>query len=404
MLGKTIMVSFTTLRRDNARLRLCFVSSFPPNRGYLAEYAYYLVKHLSEKEDIEIIVLADKFQQSERIEEGKVKYLEKVTCVRCWERNKSISLFNIIANLWKFKPDIVHFNCGIMSWGKSRIVNFVGILIPLITKLLGYHILVTLHNIGETIDPQKLEMFKLKRLNRFGLWLAIKFLSQVNIAVPLRRYAKILKQKYKAKSVQYIPHGTLGALVNQVTTGGKTVLTFGFFSEHKNLPLLIQAVREIHENDGDVKLVIAGSSHPNRPGYLENIKKTYGHESFILFTGYVPEQKLKELFEKSTVVVLPYLFSVGSSGVFHLACSFGKPIIISDLPDYKDMLEAEGGAAILIPPEDRQTLIESIRRMIHDQQLQKELGERSLKMAESLNFNHVSQKYVNLYRKIITSQ
>ncbi len=386
--------------RNHGKLRLCFISSFPPNRGYLAEYAYQLINGLARNENIEkIVILADKIQSPEGTE--KVVYPEKVKCVRCWARNKPASLPRILSNLRKFSPDIVHFNCGLMSWGKSRIVNFLGSLMPLTVKLLGYPVLVTLHNMGEAVNSDKLGIYRLNRLNSFGLWLATKLLSKVNVVVPLKRYAQILKQKYHAENVQYIPHGTLGAIVNHVTTGGKTVLTFGHFSEHKNLPLLIQAVKEIRENDGSLKLVVAGDSHPNRPGYLENIKKTYGHEPFIVFTGYVNDEKLKDLFETSTVVVLPYLFSVGSSGVFHLACSFGKPVIISDLPDYRDMLEAEGGAAILVPADDKQTLIESIKKVVGDMQLQKRLGEQNLKMAENLSFEHIGQRYVDLYRRII---
>jgi hypothetical protein len=96
-----------------------FYFIFPPNRGYLAEYAYQLINGLARNENIEkIVILADKIQSPEGPE--KVVCPEKVKCVRCWTRNKPASLLGILSNLRRFSPDIVHFNCGLMSWGKAE--------------------------------------------------------------------------------------------------------------------------------------------------------------------------------------------------------------------------------------------------------------------------------------------
>lgn len=83
-----------------------------------------------------------------------------------------------------------------------------------------------------------------------------------------------------------------------------------------------------------VKLVIARSSHPNYPNFLDKYKSE-NCLPCVQFTGYVPESQLPSLLEKVDVVVLPYFTCTGTSGVAHLVSSYGVPIIATDLPEFR---------------------------------------------------------------------
>ncbi len=408
-------------------MKICLVSSYPPNRGSLAEYSYNMLKELVKKREIsKIIVLANKHNYAPSVErEGKI------TVARCWKNNNALSLLGILAEVIKHRPSLVHFNLHLMSWGRTRTNNFVGGIMPLAVRSLGYPVVVSLHNIGETIRLEEVKGISPSRLNKLGLRVVTKLLLSVDrVSVTLGHYVSILKRRYGAKNVVYIPHGSFEIRAEKAQTGGKTILAFGHFSKHKNLRMLIEAFQEIREKDEEVRLVVAGASHPNFPGYLEDIKRRYERTPNITFTGFVPQDKLDEVFNSSTVVVLPYLTSTGSSGVFHLACQYAKPVIMSDIPDFRKMLKEEGitthktlhtsiynevvdnpynpiystqdpaDQAELIPPNDIDSLKRAIAELIYNEYMQWKLGERNLNLARQHSLDKLCQRYLELYEGI----
>ena len=62
----------------------------------------------------------------------------------------------------------------------------------------------------------------------------------------------------------------------------------------------------------------------------------------VEFTGYVEEDDIPQLFRSASVLVLPYSSATGASGVAHLACEFGVPIISAGIDDFREMAWDEG--------------------------------------------------------------
>ena len=84
------------------------------------------------------------------------------------------------------------------------------------------------------------------------------------------------------------------------------------------------------------------------PGYIETIAEEMKDDPHIEFTGYVQEDDIAELFRKASVLVLPYSSAAGASGVAHLACEFGVPIVSAGIDDFRDMARDEGLSLIHI--------------------------------------------------------
>ncbi|NLE06215.1 MAG: hypothetical protein GX638_15615, partial [Crenarchaeota archaeon] len=119
-------------------MRICFISSYPPNRARLSEYAYNLITELSKKPGIEkIYVIADKIEGTNKNVSGP----GNVSVLRVWKSDNIFSILSVLMLLFKINPDVVHFNVHFQSWGKSRIVNFVGMALIFISKLLGFKVL-----------------------------------------------------------------------------------------------------------------------------------------------------------------------------------------------------------------------------------------------------------------------
>jgi glycosyltransferase involved in cell wall biosynthesis len=378
-------------------MKICFVSAYPPNKGNLAEYGYYLVNELIKHDAInELTVLANSTSNSNRIEKfGKIKI------IRCWKNNSLKIPFDIIKTLKKENSDIVHFNLHMMSWGESKISNFLGALTPYLVKiLLKKKVVITLHNIREAVNVKELGMEE-NPFIIFGARIATKALLSVDkVIVTLNRFRKILEQKYKKRNIIRIFHGTVGRKVKKIKVGGKKILTFGFWRENKNLPLLIEIFQKLYKEDKKIRLIVAGDSHPAFPGYLDKLKEKYKGVEGITFTGYVPEEKLGRLFSSSTFLVLPYTTATGTSGVVHLAASYGKPVIISDLPEVRETAKEEELRLILVPKNDKKAFERAIKTLLKNKKLQKQIVEKNLISAEKYSFSNVAKQYIKVFKEL----
>ena len=74
---------------------------------------------------------------------------------------------------------------------------------------------------------------------------------------------------------------------------------------------------------------------------MESVAARFQDNPRIHFTGYVEEDEIAELFRTASVLVMPYSSATGASGVAHLACEFGVPIVSADIHDFRGMAEDE---------------------------------------------------------------
>jgi glycosyltransferase involved in cell wall biosynthesis len=163
---------------------------------------------------------------------------------------------------------------------------------------------------------------------------------------------------------------------------------------HKGLPLMFEAFEKIVKEKSNIKLVVAGSNHPNFPNYLEEFGKA--HTPNVEFSGYVPRQKLGSVFRMADVVVLPYNATPGTSGVFHLACGYGRPIVASDLPEIRELVN-DGASAILVPPDDVDALKEAILTVLSNKEIATKMSEQNLNFAQRESWSSVAKAYEDAY-------
>ncbi len=142
---------------------------------------------------------------------------------------------------------------------------------------------------------------------------------------------------------------------------------------------MFEAFEKITKKKSNIKLVVAGSNHPNFPHYLDEFIKyilpTLNSQVMSL------QEKLASVFRKADVVVLPYNAAPGTSGVFHLACGYGRPIVASDLPEIREMVN-DGASAILVPPGDADALKNAILKVLFDKELATKMSDQNLNFAQ----------------------
>lgn len=155
-------------------------------------------------------------------------------------------------------------------------------------------------------------------------------------------------------------------------------LHVGVLEKRKNLGMLITAFDRLVQQKGyeDIRLVFVGQRGPRETlddhDYLTGLVASLGLTDRVDFTGYVAQEKLANYFQNA----LGYVFPSANEG-FGLpvleAFSFGLPVIISR---QGALMEVAGDAALVLGKNDSEALFQSMKLLVDDLELRKELGEK----------------------------
>ncbi len=373
-------------------MKVCLVTSFPPSQGGLSEYGLHIAQELQRNPFIRLTVLADRISAAE-------PELEDYSVQRCWSFNDPTSSLHILNAILKLKPDVVWFNLLFSTFGRNPLVAFAGLLTPLLSRLTGCYTHVTLHHLMDTVDLKDAGVRYTHTYRLFGAAATKMLLLANSVSVLMPGYRKILHEKYGRDNVHLRSHGILSREPEYPNLSRRgdpehRILAFGKWGTYKRLELMIEAFQYVSDALPHAKLVIAGGNHPSAAGYVESMRKEYSGNSKIEFTGYVHEKELPDLFQSSSVTVMPYSSSTGSSGVAHLACAYGVPIVCADLEDFRQMSDGEGMAIEFYRPGDANDLAACLIRFLTDPARQQAMAEQNFSAALRMTMPNIVLKYL----------
>ncbi|WP_425076760.1 glycosyltransferase [Psychroserpens sp. S379A] len=393
-------------------MKLAIVTSYPPSKVTLNEYAFHLVKHFRQKNEVsEIILLTDKTEADKELSfEGQGC---KITVRECWSFNSYENLFSVTKAINSTQPDAVLFNLQFMKFGDKKVAAALGLMLPLVCKLKGITNIVLLHNILEEVDLNSAgftsNKFMRKIYGFIGSSITRLILQADVVAVTMQKYVDVLERKYKTKNVMLIPHGTFETATEQpnyeLPDGPMQIMTFGKFGTYKKVEHMIEAVQLVRQRTGlDLEVVVAGTDNPNVPGYLDQVKTTYKHIDQLRFTGYVEESDVPKLFKESAVVVFPYTSTTGSSGVLHQAGSYGKAVVMPNLGDLALLVKDEGYQGEFFEPQSVESLADAIEAIVTNTAYMKQLGVANFEAANAFPMDKITQRYIDTFQAIEASK
>ena len=86
----------------------------------------------------------------------------------------------------------------------------------------------------------------------------------------------------------------------------------------------------------------------------------------------------------------------GTSGVFHLACGYGKTIIASDLPEIRALIK-EGADALLVPVGQPEKLRDAIRYALNNPMKAYDISHRNNSYAHRHTWDKIAEKFETIY-------
>ncbi|HEU5401469.1 MAG TPA: glycosyltransferase [Terriglobales bacterium] len=376
-------------------MKICLVTAFPPSRRGLNEYGFHIAKELQRDPLLSLTVLADELPTSN-------PELDDFDVVRCWSFNDIGNPVRLLKAIHHCKPDVVWFNLLFSTFGGKPLPAFAGLATPALSRLRGYYTHVTLHHLMDNINLKDAGV-GFPRIYRAAGYMATRMLLMANsVSVLLPAYRRTLMQRYSGENVHFRAHGILSARPEppDYSLRGKPehrILAFGKWGTYKRLELLIDAFAELSKKMTNVKLVIAGSNHPMTPGYVESVAQKVGNRPNVEFTGYVAEERIPELFRTASVMVMPYSSATGSSGVAHLACEYGVPIISAGVADFKEMAEDEGLAILFYETGNPHSLTSRLMELLRDSELQREMSEQNFSSALRMTMPQIIRQYLRSF-------
>jgi len=198
--------------------------------------------------------------------------------------------------------------------------------------------------------------------------------------------------------VEIVPHGEFAFFAQSgevVEKGGRTILFFGRIVPYKGIEYLIQAGKIIEKQIADVSITIAGEGD-----WTNYEKQIVGDNHFIVHNRFIPDNEVAQLFQKASLVVLPYTYG-SQTGVVSIAATFKKPAIVTDVGNFAEIVE-HGRTGLVIPPRDANALAEAIIKLLADDKLRQQMGNNAYNLVkERFSWDGIAKRTLEVYEKAI---
>jgi glycosyltransferase involved in cell wall biosynthesis len=194
----------------------------------------------------------------------------------------------------------------------------------------------------------------------------------------------------------YLVFGKLGKPEGEVPRRNTfpLVLFFGI-KRNKGIEVFLRALRELQDEGYPVRFLIAGRITPGDEDLFESLGQLKNVE---VKPGYIPNRDLWRVYDACDMVAFPYLRGT-TSGAIHLAYAFKRPVIVSDLECFRDIV-IHGKTGLVVPRGDSVSLAAAIRQMCRDPDSRTRMGEEGYRLACSgrYRWDSIASRTLGVYR------
>ena len=337
-------------------MKVALVSVIYNHGKILAEIGTPLLLAFEEMKEVEKI---DVYTQME--DDGNILENERTTIIPIIDPERPLTYLKLLRLITKSKYDRIVVNSMPTSQGSKNISNLLYLALPIIwSNIYGLEVSVLYHNSPFLNEVGKLGYSGLKNRFKSLIIRAIEkrmYLS-CDVYFLLKLYAEKIKKIIPNARVNWINAGVITGFttlylnkkltsdVIKIVPSGKevTILIYGSWGPQKDISKALEAVKIVKDSGLVVKVIVAGDSNLHFPGYISFFEETLANYKEIIDEriGYVNEVDLYSIFERSDLIILPYVVPGGFSGVLSISMLFGLDIIIPEFEEFKEQLTGYG--------------------------------------------------------------
>lgn len=169
---------------------------------------------------------------------------------------------------------------------------------------------------------------------------------------------------------------------------------------YKGIKEYLEAASLLKAKYPDVNFLLIGPQDKTLATFpLEEISR---YSKVVKYLGH--RSDIPEILFFSDIVVLPSYYREGIPRVLLEAASMGKPIVTTNLPGCKEIVE-DGKNGFLIPPQNAKSLAEAIEKLILNEDLRREMGILSRKkVVEEFDSDIVFRETLHLYADLLKNK
>ncbi|WP_223262740.1 glycosyltransferase family 4 protein [Sphingobium sp. SCG-1] len=221
---------------------------------------------------------------------------------------------------------------------------------------------------------------------------------------------EILQRVYNVddRQISVIPHGVPDRPLIEAEAmkpqfgwaGRKVILTFGLLAPDKGIENMIEAMPAIVERCPEALYVIVGATHPN---LIREQGETL-RESLVALThhlgiadnvqwidNYQEQEELLDRLQAADVYVTPYVNPAQvTSGTLSYAVSMGKAVVSTPYIHATEILDQDHG--ILVPFRDSAAIADAIIRLLTDDKLRRDYGERAYARGREMLWRELARR------------
>lgn len=314
-----------------------------------------------------------------------------------WKRGLRY-LSGSVSALWSARREgrrICHFH--LFHVGPRQVFNI------LLAKLLGLKLVITAHDVEsfvESLEVPALSRWVYRQADRVVAHNQISKQELIDrIGLPDQRIVVIPHGNYlhtlRPLPVQRFARASLG-----IPEAAKVILFFGQIKDVKGLDLLLDAMPAVFKAHPDALLLVAGKPWKSDFSAYEKQMVSLGiRDRCITHIRFISDKDVALYYAAADVVALPYR-RIYQSGVVLMAMSYGKAVLVSDLPGMTEIV-TDGETGYVFRQGDVGELAASLDQALGNASERQVFAEKGYeRVRDDYDWNVIGEKTKRLYESI----
>ena len=279
-----------------------------------------------------------------------------------------------------FKPDLIHIN----TCGSNLFYHLRSAAIYSVPSLVTIHALLTRSGGSDTILGQVL---------RKANWV-----STVSVSI-LEEVRQILPEIAPRSSVIHNSLETQVIQCEPLPFDSPLLLCVGRLVHEKGFDIALNAFSSVIKRFPNARLVIAGDGYAKSD--LIQLTTRLGLTDAVEFAGWVEPEKILELINTATMVIMPSRWAEPFGLVALQATQMARPVVATRVGGLPEVI-THGETGLLVEKENSEALSEAIIFLLQNKDIAMRMGQTAKSRAQKLfNWKRFVDAYDALYRQII---
>jgi glycosyltransferase involved in cell wall biosynthesis len=188
------------------------------------------------------------------------------------------------------------------------------------------------------------------------------------------------------------PHAKLKQFGKNLIVSAKPIHT----TNAMGLLQTIKAMKFVSEKFSDWKFVVVGEGE--KRSWLQDVVKELKLEKNVVFAGGINAEEIPSVYAAAEIVVHSFAFKATTSIALIESMAAQKAIVATD---FGEVANTVGGTAVLVEPNNPESIAKGIIKLIENPKLRKELGEKARKRAmKNFSMPAIVDRFEKLYKEL----